>query len=112
MNATAADYRWLGDHCPELIEAYCVTLVHAVSPEEALRRLRARADGRVAGIAALVGAAARAWGGVRRRPALPGPVRGRRLDADGGAERLPGQSRRGGGPPCRGAPSWSRTSGT
>ncbi|MCP9959633.1 DUF6461 domain-containing protein [Streptomyces sudanensis] len=61
MNATAADYRWLGDHCPDLIEAYCVTLVRAVSPDEALRRLRARADGRVTGIAALVGAAARAW---------------------------------------------------
>ncbi|OEJ96995.1 DUF6461 domain-containing protein [Streptomyces thermolilacinus] len=61
MNATAADYRWLGDHCPELIEAYCLTLVHAVSPEEALRRLRARADGRVTGIPALVEAAAEAW---------------------------------------------------
>ncbi|URM91990.1 DUF6461 domain-containing protein [Streptomyces sp. MRC013] len=61
MNATAADYRWLGDHCPDLIEAYCVTLVRAIPPEEALRRLHARADGRVAGIAALVGAAAEAW---------------------------------------------------
>lgn len=61
MDATAADYRWLGDHCPELIEAYCVTLVHAVSPVEALGRLRARADGRVTGIAALVEAAGEAW---------------------------------------------------
>ncbi|CAL9368899.1 hypothetical protein SUDANB37_00844 [Streptomyces sp. enrichment culture] len=61
MNVTAADYRWLGDHCPELIEAYCLTLVHAVSPEEALRRLRARAEGRVTGISALVEAAAEAW---------------------------------------------------
>ncbi len=61
MNATAADYRWLGDHCPDLVEAYCATLVRAVSPEEAIGRLRARADGRVRGIGALVEAAARAW---------------------------------------------------
>ncbi|WP_228975513.1 DUF6461 domain-containing protein [Streptomyces sp. DH12] len=61
MNATAADYRWLDDHCPELIEAYCVTLVHAVTPQEVLGRLGARPEGRVTGIRALVDAARDAW---------------------------------------------------
>ncbi|MCH0542993.1 hypothetical protein I3F58_26245 [Streptomyces sp. MUM 203J] len=61
MNATAADYRWLDHHCPEFLEAYCVTLVHAVTPEEVLDRLRARPERRVTGISALVEAAYGAW---------------------------------------------------
>ncbi|WP_175407598.1 DUF6461 domain-containing protein [Streptomyces sp. TRM64462] len=61
MNATAADYRWLDDHCPDLIEAYCATLVHAVPPAEVLDRLRARREGVVTGISALMEAAGEAW---------------------------------------------------
>ncbi|GAA4927034.1 DUF6461 domain-containing protein [Streptomyces coeruleoprunus] len=61
MNATAADYRWLDDHCPELIEAYCLTLVRALSPADVLDRLRARRESTVTGVAALVGAAGEAW---------------------------------------------------
>ncbi|WP_149183772.1 DUF6461 domain-containing protein [Streptomyces sp. TRM49041] len=61
MNATAADYRWLDDHCPELIEAYCVTLVHALPPAEVLGRLRAREEARVTGISGLVEATHDAW---------------------------------------------------
>ncbi|WP_236239169.1 DUF6461 domain-containing protein [Streptomyces sp. CC228A] len=61
MNATAADYRWLDHHCPELVRACCVTIVHAVTPEQVLERLRARPEGRVTGISALVDASEEAW---------------------------------------------------
>lgn len=39
--ATARDYLWFGGHFPELAEAYCVTLVRGLTPEDLLERLGA-----------------------------------------------------------------------
>ncbi|MFG3498472.1 DUF6461 domain-containing protein [Streptomyces sp. NPDC047928] len=61
MNATAADYRWLDAHCPELMEAYCLTLVRGLAPVEVLERLGARPEGTLTGVEALLGAAREAW---------------------------------------------------
>ncbi|MGW1883651.1 DUF6461 domain-containing protein [Streptomyces sp. NPDC001970] len=64
MNATAADYGWLDGHCPELTEAYCLTLVRGLAPEELLTRLGAADRGvRMTGTRGLVEAAHEAWDG-------------------------------------------------
>ncbi|WP_351224063.1 DUF6461 domain-containing protein [Streptomyces sp. NPDC002133] len=64
MNATAADYGWLDGHCPELTEAYCLTLVRGLAPEELLTRLGADDRGvRMKGTRELVDAAHNAWDG-------------------------------------------------
>ncbi|MGW7367008.1 DUF6461 domain-containing protein [Streptomyces sp. NPDC054841] len=62
MNATAADYGWLDEHCPELMEAYCLTLVRGLTPEALLTRLGATDRGaRITGTSSLVAAAYDAW---------------------------------------------------
>lgn len=44
MTATAADYTWFEDRFPDLAEAYCLTLVRGLTPEEFLARLGAQAE--------------------------------------------------------------------
>lgn len=61
MAATAADYTWFGDRFPELAEAYCLTLVHGLRPEELLDRTGACHRSVVTGVGALVEAAYDAW---------------------------------------------------
>ncbi|WP_327047111.1 DUF6461 domain-containing protein [Microbispora sp. NBC_01189] len=48
MIATAADYDWFYDRFPSLWEAYCLTLVESLRPEDVVTRLGARAEDVVA----------------------------------------------------------------
>ncbi|NRQ32486.1 hypothetical protein HII36_11640 [Nonomuraea sp. NN258] len=48
MIATAADYRWFYDRFPSLWEAYCITLVKGLAPEDVVTRLDARTEDVVA----------------------------------------------------------------
>ncbi|WP_219503798.1 DUF6461 domain-containing protein [Nonomuraea ceibae] len=48
MTAAAADYDWFYDQFPSLWEAYCITLVENVAPEDAVTRLGARTEDVVA----------------------------------------------------------------
>jgi hypothetical protein len=50
---TAADYTWLEERHPDLMEAYCVTLVRGLTAEGLLRELSAEPAGRLTGVAAL-----------------------------------------------------------
>lgn len=53
-NATAADYAWLDEDLPGLTEAYCLTLVRGLAPEEVLRRIGAREGLRITGDAVAI----------------------------------------------------------
>ncbi|MFJ2034369.1 DUF6461 domain-containing protein [Streptosporangium sp. NPDC087985] len=48
MIATAADYVWFYDRFPSLWEAYCLTLVESLRPEDVVTRLGARTEDVVA----------------------------------------------------------------
>jgi hypothetical protein len=61
MPATAADYAWLEERFPDLLEAYCITLVRGIAPEEVLRRLGAPEARRITGVDGLTEAAFAAW---------------------------------------------------
>ncbi|MGW1840384.1 DUF6461 domain-containing protein [Streptomyces sp. NPDC002067] len=50
---TAADYAWLRERYEELMEAYCVTLIHGLAPQEVLRALGAEPAPGVTGVAGL-----------------------------------------------------------
>jgi hypothetical protein len=50
---TAADYAWLDKRYQNLMEAYCLTLVHGLTPEELLRELGAGIEMRATGVEAL-----------------------------------------------------------
>jgi hypothetical protein len=53
MPPTAADYAWFNG-CPPLKEAYCITLVRGLTPEELLARFNARmTETAIAGLTAL-----------------------------------------------------------
>ncbi|WP_284438009.1 DUF6461 domain-containing protein [Streptomyces sp. TUS-ST3] len=52
---TAADYGWLKERYQLLLEAYCVTLVRGLGPEELLRELGAEARIHLVGVEALSG---------------------------------------------------------
>ncbi|MFF4016864.1 DUF6461 domain-containing protein [Streptomyces sp. NPDC001843] len=58
---TAADYAWLDKDHPELMEAYCVTLVRGLTPEQLLRELGSEPRTRITGVAALAEASYDAW---------------------------------------------------
>jgi hypothetical protein len=57
MTATAADYLWFEERFPDLAEAYCITLVHDLSPADLLDRLGGRQDPALTGVTAIVDAA-------------------------------------------------------
>ncbi|GAA2260928.1 hypothetical protein GCM10010430_51310 [Kitasatospora cystarginea] len=57
MTAHAADYRWFAERYDVLNEAYCLTLVEGLSPEDLLDRIGAKPLHRVTGVAALLEAA-------------------------------------------------------
>jgi uncharacterized protein DUF6461 len=40
--ATASDYTWFSEHCPDLADAFCLTLVRGLTPAEVLRRIDVR----------------------------------------------------------------------
>lgn len=61
MTAHATDYRWFSEAFPGLREAYCLTLVEGVSPEELLRRAGAGPAGHHTGASELVEAAYDVW---------------------------------------------------
>lgn len=48
--ATARDYLWFSEHFPDLAEAYCVTLVRGITPEDLLARLGATEVRHVTGV--------------------------------------------------------------
>ncbi|MEU1618459.1 DUF6461 domain-containing protein [Streptomyces sp. NPDC005722] len=50
---TAADYAWFGEQYEELMEAYCITLVQGLTPEELLAALGVECPSRIAGVAGL-----------------------------------------------------------
>ncbi|MFD7326263.1 DUF6461 domain-containing protein [Streptomyces sp. NPDC059875] len=50
---TAADYAWLSDQYEDLMEAYCITLVQGLTPDELLRSLGAESGVRITGVAGL-----------------------------------------------------------
>ncbi|MDT0342857.1 DUF6461 domain-containing protein [Streptomyces litchfieldiae] len=50
---TAADYAWLTEQYEDLLEAYCVTLVQGLGPEELLTALGAEPAGRITGVSGL-----------------------------------------------------------
>ncbi|WP_406214553.1 DUF6461 domain-containing protein [Streptomyces canus] len=52
---TATDYGWLKERYALLMEAYCVTLVRDVAPEELLEELGADGRSRIVGVAGLSG---------------------------------------------------------
>lgn len=58
---TAADYGWLKEQYKDLLEAYCVTLVKGLAPEELIRELGAEPDERVTGVADLAEPSYDAW---------------------------------------------------
>ncbi|MCS0603556.1 DUF6461 domain-containing protein [Streptomyces sp. LP11] len=51
--STADDYAWLSDQYEDLMDAYCVTLVNRITPEELLESLGAETRVRIAGVAGL-----------------------------------------------------------
>ncbi|MFI9047417.1 DUF6461 domain-containing protein [Streptomyces sp. NPDC053427] len=61
VNATAADYAWLDEALPGLTEAYCLTLMRGLTPEEVLRRIGAREELRITGVEQLAEPAYEAW---------------------------------------------------
>lgn len=61
MTATAADFTWFDDRFPGLAEAYCITLVRGMAPEELLERLRATDPIHLKGAESLVEPAYDAW---------------------------------------------------
>lgn len=52
---TATDYGWLKERYEFLMEAYCVTLVRDITPEELLEELGAEGRSRIVGVEALGG---------------------------------------------------------
>lgn len=50
---TAADYAWLEERHENLMQAYCVTLVRGLTPEELLRELKAEPGPRITGVEGL-----------------------------------------------------------
>ncbi|WP_406273069.1 DUF6461 domain-containing protein [Actinacidiphila glaucinigra] len=50
---TAAGYAWFREQYEELMEAYCITLVQGLAPEELLGALGVRSASRIAGVAGL-----------------------------------------------------------
>ncbi|MFE0513903.1 DUF6461 domain-containing protein [Streptomyces sp. NPDC058964] len=58
---TATDYAWLDERYAALMEAYCVTLVEGIAPEELLRELGAEPDERISGVEALAEPSYDAW---------------------------------------------------
>ncbi|WP_455353202.1 DUF6461 domain-containing protein [Streptomyces sp. SYSU K217416] len=50
---TAADYAWLNEQYEDLMEAYCITLVQGLAPEELLRALGAEPGVRITGVTGL-----------------------------------------------------------
>lgn len=50
---TAADYAWLDEQYADLTEAYCLTLVQGLTPEELLQALGAEPEPRIVGVAEL-----------------------------------------------------------
>ncbi|MEU9327258.1 DUF6461 domain-containing protein [Streptomyces canus] len=52
---TATDYGWLKERYALLMEAYCVTLVRDIAPEELLEELGADGRSRIVGVAGLSG---------------------------------------------------------
>ncbi|MGW2487278.1 DUF6461 domain-containing protein [Streptomyces sp. NPDC001606] len=58
---TAADYRWLREEHAPLLEAYCVTLVKGLAPEQLLKELKAEKEGSVTGVAELEEPCYDAW---------------------------------------------------
>ncbi|WP_405683624.1 DUF6461 domain-containing protein [Streptomyces sp. NBC_01387] len=57
MTPHITDYMWFEECFPDLADAYCITLVHELSPAELLRRLGGRTEPSRTGIPALVEAA-------------------------------------------------------
>ena len=57
MAPTSADYLWFEEAFPDLAEAYCITLVKGLTPEELLERLQGEALPPLTGTAAMVDAA-------------------------------------------------------
>ena len=57
----ADDYTWFDERFPDLAEAYCITLVSGIPPEEVLRRFGATEETRTAGVAELTATAYDAW---------------------------------------------------
>lgn len=51
--ATAADHTWFGERYEGLMEAYCISLVQGLGPEELLRALGAEPEVRITGVDAL-----------------------------------------------------------
>ncbi|MFI7414499.1 DUF6461 domain-containing protein [Streptomyces sp. NPDC049627] len=47
---TAADYAWLEERYENLMQAYCITLVRGLTPEELLRELKAEPGPRITGV--------------------------------------------------------------
>ncbi|KUL20760.1 DUF6461 domain-containing protein [Streptomyces regalis] len=47
---TAADYAWLEERYENLMQAYCITLVRGLTPEELLRELKAEPGPRITGM--------------------------------------------------------------
>ncbi|MET7483718.1 DUF6461 domain-containing protein [Streptomyces sp. NPDC005538] len=58
---TADDYTWLEEQYASLMEAYCVTLVRGITPEELLKELGAEPGLRVKGVADLYAPTYEAW---------------------------------------------------
>ena len=52
---TAADYAWLEERYENLMQAYCITLVRGLTPEELLRELKAEPGPRITGVDGLCG---------------------------------------------------------
>jgi Family of unknown function (DUF6461) len=61
VHPVADDYSWFDERFPALAEAYCITLVSGLPPEEVLRRFGATEQAPIAGVADLVAAAFAAW---------------------------------------------------
>jgi Family of unknown function (DUF6461) len=62
MVATADDYTWFKRRFPQLAEAFCLTMVRGLSPDEMLSRLGRGGNGtRLTGAAALERSAEEAW---------------------------------------------------
>ncbi|MFF7563535.1 DUF6461 domain-containing protein [Streptomyces pseudovenezuelae] len=59
---TAADYGWLKERHQLLLDAYCLTLVRDLTPEELLRALGAEGRRRIVGVNALSGPSSEASG--------------------------------------------------